>query len=1425
MPERIGWSEHEAALLLWILQDVLNGKMNRQDAIREASKMLRTMALNQGKTIDDAYRNEAGITFQLYGLEGVWLNGKTPIGRKTTWMTNICDVYRRNHQRFDRLVQEAKEMCNASSEDSNFWKWLSIRNSDEQLLRLRAGYHDLNTYGCNGKSLSKPLDEIEDIFELQRIQGQLDHDVVFRFKYRKMLEPMQEVFEEYIRYRHSMQENADDRKKTVEIQTPISKVEEAPVGVEEKEATTPEMGLETEATVDEKPMTSDKEMDAESKKEDVISAEEKEKPVVASEIKMNVQPKAAKKDGIVDFDCAEYDRFNTIKPKSFEYFGEKTNVTLWQPLYIGVCKKLADDYPFVFLAHDGASIAGTKPELATTPGIRQMRQPRSIYRTENGEWFFAETYFRPSEILLRIKTLMDWCNIDYGNLIIEYEVPKRSTRSGWQTYVNPQPESIKNETDQTWLPYDEWARQSGFEDKEIENDLWAFQKLTSIIEKDGLSTHKITEIHKVFVLDQIWNMIKSTQEWEDFTLEEKYIAKDAIGRYIQYCTNNGKVFSRGKSRNVNLGRQAFAEGTSTAQTAAVKNDVSSEYQSNVTRTDAVNSSIENMKKAQKRKYDFSEWAKRLGYGNSETSMTFYNLELLEAISEKEKIPECELLFIDDSMELARIWKSAQNTQSWKELSAGEKFGIGEAVKRYTRYLIQNRINSTVASPKPSSEEVKEVTNSVFSAMEKNNASTTSEDGQSERTHTLGENKYILDLSNIPDLAFTRPVSMELLGQDYKVHLWKDVYVLTIRELYKAYASKFDSLVGNFKSGIGLYLDTANNAYRMRSPKQVTRSTFGKTLFVETNKNASSIANSLKKILEFCGCGYNLLTVRYEKNNVDEAELPEKRNAQSTQKWETLKKEQHQNLTPSVQKNVVTIADEPKHSVPILPKTIAIPTVAEQPHQTVAIPTSAVSTAGTYSANASLNEKQQHYVELLKEAFPDGFKAGSAIATKKMQIAYQNKYGEEPAESKEEIMTIVQQIGTLRDGRIYPRNQSQLLSEINSEILRLLNEGATCVYCDAVFDRYRERLADEQHIYNSDALRDPLLDLARKQYCVKYGAFCLPDREADISLDVLMCMRSHAMPATYDDLREELWYIPLDKIKKALMDDPAIVNVGDNTYFYAPNLPVSKEEQRVIASELESELGYHSYTTTAQLMKLIHEKCPTVEINTEGLSTLTIRNSLSYLLRKNFNFRSNIISSITTQPPVDTKQAFSEFCREHETMTTTELQAFADEVDTVIYWDSVFSEMIRISERDWVRKDHIQWTPEAIDAKLDEMCEGDYLIIKDVCLFLQFPVVGYRWNSFLLESYVNSYSPTYKLLHASFSAYDCCGAIVKKSSQIKNYHDLAVDVLANDDAWKDQQGALQTLVDKGLQQRRTLSDIVQVTKEARLKREKRQKEVH
>ena len=1417
MPERIPWNEYEAALLLRSLMEILEHKKDKKDAIRQISYQLRAMAKNQGKIIDDAYRNEAGITFQMSGLEGVLLNGKTPIGRRTTWMTSICDLYHNDPQTFDDIVRKAEKMCETEAQSSTFWNWLVQKNTEEQMIRLQAGYHDLNKYGCNGKPLSKPLDEITDIFELERIQALLEHDVVFRFKYRRMLEPMQEVLREYLRYKEQssseIKEMELDGKQTehnlvnqsCDTNQEINTAEE----IAKKSVVASSMILKDEGGTrqNQKTELANKKEDSQTAKPEIVAKDAAEIPpkagvIIRTEMATNIHMKEIKKDGIVDFDYTQYEKFDSIKPKSFEYFGEKTTATLWQPLYIGVCKKLAEDYPNVFISHDGAAIIGTKPELAKTSGIRQMRQPRSIYRMENGEWFFAETYFRPSEILLRIKTLMDWCNVDYDNLIIEYEIPESRMRS----VIHP---DVVIEQEQSWLPYAEWARQSGFEKKEIDNDLLAFQKLNEIIEKEELSDYTLTKIRKVFVLERIWYMIESTQEWEKLTLENRKIAKAAIGRYIQYCANNGKVYSRGKRQVIELGRQAFTETMHFPQTP------SGSVQSNTGYADTVNAAIKTLKEVRKRKADFLEWGKQSGYSGADMTLVFYNLELMENTAKAEKTIDKEILSIDDAMELDRVSKTLQSSTSWEKLSDNNKNGIKEAVKCYSRYLIQNKSKeSRINQNEPSSEVVKEVANSIFSVAEKNTVSKTTipENRSIEESKRLNEKECVLNLSSIPYLAFTRPVSMELLGQDYKVHLWKDVYVLTVKELYSVYAEKFDAITGNPKNGTGLYIDTVTNAYKMRSPKQLTRSSYGKALFIETNKNATSIAEALKNILDLCECGYNLLSIRYEKTNADEAALPEKRSAQSVQKWENIaaqasrKSGGGKETYTSTQKTPSTAVAENAVELNATSAGTVVDVQAEKPESGV-----------------TLSAKQQRYADLLKDEFPDGFKDGSAIASKKMLIAYQNKYGEEPSESKSEIFEIVRQVGTLRDGRVYPKTHSQLLSEINDEIIDLLNTGATCVYCDAVFERYRMQLAEEQHIYNSEALREPLASISRGRYVTKWGMFCLPDRDADITMDVLFCMRKHPAPATYDELQEELWYIPLDKIKKAFMDDPAMVNVGDGTYFYAPNLPVSKEELHLLSSYMESELGYHSYATTKQLIQLIHEKCPTIEINTEGFSTLAVRNSLSYLLRREFNFRGNIISLATTQPPVDTKQAFREFCRERETMTTDELQAFADEVDSVIYWDSVFGEMVRVSEHDWVRKDQIRWTPEAIDAKLDEMCEGDYLIIKDICLFLQFPVVDYRWNSFLLESYVNTYSPNYMLLHTSFSVYDCCGAIVKKTSSIHDYHDLAVDVLAKDTNWNDQQSALQVLVDKGLQQRKKLADIAQVVKEARLKREKRQKE--
>ena len=79
-----------------------------------------------------------------------------------------------------------------------------------------------------------------------------------------------------------------------------------------------------------------------------------------------------------------------------------------------------------------------------------------------------------------------------------------------------------------------------------------------------------------------------------------------------------------------------------------------------------------------------------------------------------------------------------------------------------------------------------------------------------------------------------------------------------------------------------------------------------------------------------------------------------------------------------------------------------------------------------------------------------------------------------------------------------------------------------------------------------------------------------------------------------------------------------------------------------------------------------------------------------------------------------------------------------------------------------------------------------------------------------------YSKKFRLLHASFTATDCCGAMVRQDSGISDYRTLIVDVLAKNTGWKNKKDALQLLVDLGYQQRRSYSDIEKVMQEAKAK---------
>lgn len=471
-------------------------------------------------------------------------------------------------------------------------------------------------------------------------------------------------------------------------------------------------------------------------------------------------------------------------------------------------------------------------------------------------------------------------------------------------------------------------------------------------------------------------------------------------------------------------------------------------------------------------------------------------------------------------------------------------------------------------------------------------------------------------------------------------------------------------------------------------------------------------------------------------------------------------------------------------------------------------------ASTDSIDPQVKER---YTAILAENFVDGFRPAKAIDRNRFRMYYSDMFGEELTEDDERFVRTLMKVGTLRDERIFVKDETEqkdLLEEINDTITETFKDGASCIYLDCLFARFQEQLAEMLHIYNVDSLESVLFSTGKRNYFKRYNYLFGYNKEPSPNRDVIEYMKKSHLPVTYSEIENGLWYIPLDKIKYTLVTTPGIVNVASEAYLYAPNLPVSENEILLIAELISHALLQRSYISDVELMQLIEEHCPSVLMNTPDYPMWGLRNALAYLLRDKFSFRGAIISGKDEE--ISMAEVFSDFCQRSEHITVDELKQFASELNTVIYWDSVYSEMVRVNQNEFVRKDQIHFDVEHTDSVLENLIQSAYTPIKTINLFLHFPAIDVPWNSFVLESYVGHYSKKFRLLHASYTATDCCGAIVRFDSDITDYRTLVVDVLTQNTGWKNKKDALQLLVDLGYQQRRSYSDIEKVMQEANAK---------
>lgn len=459
--------------------------------------------------------------------------------------------------------------------------------------------------------------------------------------------------------------------------------------------------------------------------------------------------------------------------------------------------------------------------------------------------------------------------------------------------------------------------------------------------------------------------------------------------------------------------------------------------------------------------------------------------------------------------------------------------------------------------------------------------------------------------------------------------------------------------------------------------------------------------------------------------------------------------------------------------------------------------------------------------ILSEEFEDGLRL-NGMRLRKFRSIYEERYHDAVEPDDEKLIAMLKQVGEFRDERIYAKRdagQSALMDIIQQDILQTLTSGASCVYPQQLFEKYKEKLAEQLSVYTADSFKAMLFASANRQFSVYHGTICLHGKSTNIMADVVRLFQECYEPITYTQMSEQLWYIPMDRIKYALVREKSIVLIDQETYFYAPNFPISTHELAALQQAMRRQIEDEDFLVARSLRELMKLHCPNAVMDTANWKDWGVRNVMAWLLREQFDFNGAIICE--KGAGMDTHMVFHSYCKSRDRITMDELKNLCSQLDVSgIYWDSVLAEMVRISRDEFLSKRLISFDSESTDRVLEQACPGDYMPLKDFTLFMSLPGVAVPWNGFLLESYLRDYSRIFRLEQASPVEHTPIGTMVRRMSPFLTNRDLLIDVLVHDDSWHTPEEALDVLVEGGYRTQRLMgNDIAEIIQAAQMQQEK------
>ncbi len=457
--------------------------------------------------------------------------------------------------------------------------------------------------------------------------------------------------------------------------------------------------------------------------------------------------------------------------------------------------------------------------------------------------------------------------------------------------------------------------------------------------------------------------------------------------------------------------------------------------------------------------------------------------------------------------------------------------------------------------------------------------------------------------------------------------------------------------------------------------------------------------------------------------------------------------------------------------------------------------------------------------VLESHFLDGF-APMRINAKKFKRKLEETYGQPIAMAPEDLLVEICKVGEKRtDGRIYAKageKEREILHDVANALVALFDGGATVVYRDAFYEKYREELA-KLAIYNASAMEDELKKGLPSEISCSYGAYRGKGVRED-GVEIVDFIKASPAPIPDADILSKFWYIPKVKIDKLLNSEKKILH-QKSTRFYYPNLSMTDGEKEGLRQRLLKEIWQKNFLGDADILHILAEDFPGIYSDVATFPPAVVRWALPLLYPDDFCIVGGNLSDMDHRGSAG--QALQDVCKKYTRLTESQLAALRAKINFKGNYANVVMEvMVRISSHEWVRRDQIHWNP-TIPGHIAKAMEGKECIpIQEISGFLDYPLIGVKWNLYVLESYLykNDGLCPFQLLQASqVSASGVYGVIARRGSAIEDYEAAAIHLLARDDGWNTEKEALDRIVAMGLQSDRRMKNIEQITKAAKEER--------